>query len=254
MARLDASEGQDGPPQALAYRRRLLAGGSLPTRLSHRRRMDRALSILDGRSFARAADVGAADGWYLQELIRRGEVGEGLAIERDPDMIAGGAAVSATMPLTWARPDDPVVEAQRGTFDLVACLETLEHVDDPFALMADVVDLAAPGGTILISVPVEVGPSLLVKQTGRWMANRKGDYGYERYTWQELCQAGVFGRVGELSRVNLHSHKGFDYRRIAAALGSRVDIERTVYGPVHVLGPVMASTVYWVTRRPRDPT
>ena len=237
----------------LAYRQRLLAGGSLPTRLSHRRRMDRALSILDGRTFRRAADMGAADGWYLQALIRRGDVAEGLAIDDDPAMLAAGTTASGDLPLRWATPDDPALVDERGTFDLVACLETLEHVDDPIEVLDAVIDLAAPGGTVLISVPVEVGPSVVVKQSGRWLANRKGQYSYERYTWRELARAGLWWRIDGLARVNRHSHKGFDYRRIASALHDRVEIERTVFGPVHPLGPVMASTVYWVTRRRADP-
>jgi SAM-dependent methyltransferase len=234
---------------AQGYSRRLLSGGSLATRLSHRGRIATSLHVLDGRSFDRAADVGAADGWYLRGLIERGVVKSGVAIDADSAMLAAGEEVSKDAALTFCLPGSAELAAQRGTFDLVACLETLEHVDDAAEVLAVVVGLAKPGGTVLISVPVEVGPSVLVKQLGRWRANRKGTYGYQRYTWRELVVAAFLWRIGGLTRQNLHSHKGFDYRKMRTALGALATIEETVYSPSPRLGPVLASTVFWVATK-----
>src|SRR5271157_2592602 len=41
-----------------------------------------------------------------------------------------------------------------GTFANVVSLETIEHVDDPVALFAHLVSLAAPGGRLMASVPI----------------------------------------------------------------------------------------------------
>jgi len=42
-------------------------------------------------------------------------------------------------------------------FDTVVCLETLEHLDDMESGLAKLMELTAPGGTLLLSVPVHQG-------------------------------------------------------------------------------------------------
>jgi SAM-dependent methyltransferase len=235
----------------LSYTNRLLEGGSFLTRQSHRSRMDRALSLLDGRKFGTAADVGAADGWYLRALLDRGVVDEAVAIDTDGDALQRAVATGDVPSLTFARPDDPALASRYGTFDLVSCLETLEHVDDVSVVLDEVVELAKPGGTVLISVPVEVGPSVVLKQGGRWLANRRGGYGYERYTWHELWDAGARWDVDGLERQNVHSHKGFDFRAVRKLVDARIAVARTAFSPVRLLGPVLASTVYWLGTKRR---
>lgn len=233
-------------PDREGYSNRLLTGGSFLTRRSHRSRMDRSLRMLGGSKFATAADVGAADGWYLRTLVEQGVVGEGVAIDTDAEALQLAATRVATLPLSFLTPDDPTLQRRHGTFDLVACLETLEHAEDVSAVLDEVVNLARPAGTILISVPVEVGPSVVVKQAGRWLANRGGSYSYERYTWRELWAAGARWKVDGLERQNLHSHKGFDFRKVKKQVDERVAIVSTAFSPASFLGPVLASTVYWL--------
>jgi len=233
-------------PDDAGYSHRLLTGGSFLTRRSHRSRMDRSLRLIEDSRFDTAADVGAADGWYLKALLERDVVREGVAIDTDVEALRAAAAQSGPLPLSFVTPDDPSLGPRRGTFDLVTCLETLEHTADVSAVLDELVDLARPGGTVLISVPVEVGPSLVVKQAGRWLANRGRSYSYERYTWRELWDAGARWKLDALERQNLFSHKGFDFREIRKQVDERFAIARTAFSPVPFLGPVLASTVYWL--------
>jgi len=229
-----------------AYSHRLLAGGSFLTRRSHRSRMDCSLRMIEGTHFDIAADVGAADGWYLRTLLERGLVDEGVAIDTDTDALRAAAEQSGPLPLSFATPDDPTLGSRRGTFDLVTCLETLEHATNVSAVLDELVNLARPGGTILISAPVEVGPSVVVKQAGRWLANRGQSYSYERYTVRELWTAGARWKVDALERQNVYSHKGFDFRELRKLVHERVAIARVAFSPMSFLGPVLASTVYWL--------
>ena len=188
----------------------------------------------------------------LRTLLERGVVGEGVAIDTDTDTLRAAAEQSGPLPLSFATPDDPTLGSRRGTFDLVTCLETLEHAEDVSAVLDELVNLARPGGTILISVPVEVGPSVVVKQAGRWLANRGHSYSYERYT-AELWTAGARWKVDALERQNLYSHKGFDFRELRKLVDERVAIARTAFSPMSFLGPALASTVYWLgTARDTD--
>ena len=72
-------------------------------------------------------------------------------------------------------------------------MEVLEHVVDWEPELARS-RLLAPGGTLIVSVPVETGVPVVVKQTVRTIAGwRKiGHYpGTTSYSWSELA-AGVF--------------------------------------------------------------
>jgi SAM-dependent methyltransferase len=236
-----------------AYAERIFEGGSRLTRWSHRRRARAAGRILAGRRFERVVDVGGADGWYLRSLLGAGVAGRGTVLDIDPALLEQGRRRTAGDDRLEFVLNEPAALADRqGAFDLAVCMETLEHVPDPGASLDEVVSLVRPGGAVLVSVPVEVGPSLLGKQLGRWFADRRGGYGYERYRWPELLRAGLLWDLRGIDRVNLHSHKGFDYRSLRRVLGSRVALERTRWSPVQVLGPVLASTVSWLGRTPEQ--
>jgi SAM-dependent methyltransferase len=248
----DALAGLPGSGNATAaetYNDRLLTGGSFATRFSHRGRLSTATAVLNGRRFHRAADVGAADGTFLRSLLDRGSIEEGVGIDADPAMLTVGRDRSRGLPLRFLPPDDAELAASAGMFDLVVCMETLEHVGDPATVVQLVAGLAAPGATLLVSVPIELGPSLIGKQIGRWLANRRGAYGYESYRWSELARAGLLWKTEGMSRVNLHSHKGFDFRTVRRLLAAHASIEQTVYSPVRFLGPAVASTVFWIAKR-----
>jgi SAM-dependent methyltransferase len=47
----------------------------------------------------------------------------------------------------------PAVPFQRSTFDAVVCCETLEHLDEPAAVVHELHRITKPGGLILFSVP-----------------------------------------------------------------------------------------------------
>jgi 2-polyprenyl-3-methyl-5-hydroxy-6-metoxy-1,4-benzoquinol methylase len=232
-----------------AYAERIFEGGSRLTRWSHRRRGQTASRLLGNRRFEHAVDVGGADGWFLRSLLDAGLVAHGTVLDIDPALLDQGRAATGTDDrLDFVLNEAASVAALRGTFDLAVCMETLEHVPDPAASLDEVVSLLRPGGALLVTVPVEVGPALLGKQLGRWFANRRGTYGYERYAWPELLRAGVLWDARAVDRGNLHSHKGFDYRAVRRAVEDRVTIERTRWSPVQVVGPLLASTVSWLGR------
>lgn len=244
--------GSTGPlhDRSRPYSHRIFGGGWALTRWAHRGRLATALRLLEGQRFTRAADIGCADGWFLREMLTRRVIGSGVGIDTDPSMLEACQGLAQEYPsLSFVVSNPQTLEPLSGTFDLVACLETLEHVNDVNEVAGQIARLASPAGTVLVSVPIELGPSLIVKQAGRWMASRRGAYGYARYRARELVEAGLLGRLNGIQRIDRVSHKGFDYRRARESLARHVTIERTAYSPVHRLGPMLATTVYWVGRR-----
>jgi hypothetical protein len=95
----------------------------------------------------RVLDVGAGDGWFAHELA--GDLAPAAQITcwdvnyRSEDL---------------ATPTDARIvrtaDAPGGEFDLITVLDVLEHIDDAEGFLAgDVVPRAAPGATVVLSVP-----------------------------------------------------------------------------------------------------
>ena len=61
-----------------------------------------------------------------------------------------------------------------GAYDAVICMEVLEHIVDVESVLDRFVHLLAPSGKLLLSVPVETGLPLLIKQAVRRVAGWRG--------------------------------------------------------------------------------
>src|SRR5262249_29996966 len=95
--------------------------------------------------------------------------------------------------VTFVRTADLEADEAR-TFDVVTCMETLEHCVDRerVRVLDDLKRFVRPAGRVVISVPIEVGPALLGKQLFRALAAWRGhgDYRYrETYSPGELLAA-----------------------------------------------------------------
>lgn len=232
-----------------SYTARVFTGGSRLTRWAHGLRRTAVHRLLHGQQFRSVADFGCADGWLLRDLRSAGVASSGVGIDIEPAMVETARSRSASDDaLSFMLAAD--VGSHDLSFDLVCCLETLEHVDTVKDVVDQMLQVVSPGGHLLVSVPVEVGPALLVKQMGRWWANRLTDYGYERYTLGELLRASALWDTRGVSRINNFSHKGFDYRSVRTAIDARATLVRTAYSPVRWTGPFMAATVLWLFRVP----
>ena len=132
-----------------------------------RRRLEDTVRLAAMRPAARVLEVGCGDAVLLAAIVaalpgRAARVmGLDLArgrLTRARDRLAAHFACAAAEAL-------PV---RSDSFDLVVCAEVLEHLVDPAVALAELARVVAPGGRLLISVPV-VGWSRLIEArlTGR---------------------------------------------------------------------------------------
>lgn len=110
-------------------------------------------------------------------------------------------------------------------FNLCTCLETLEHTGDFRAALRTIVESCAPGGWILVSIPVEKRLPGLLKLLGRPLVRSRpyGDFFQHRSRWAYARDAAL-GRDIEHYRTPPQKgwgpHLGFDCDRFEEFLQS----------------------------------
>jgi SAM-dependent methyltransferase len=191
----------------------------------------------------------------LRRAYDRGIINAGYGIDSDPAMRESAAKTFAGIPgFRFLDPREIAEVIPPASCELAFCTETLEHVQDPAVVLDAICACCRPGARLVITVPIEVGPSLIGKQVGRYLAGLRRPYGYESYRLSELFSAGVLWNPRGFESSHLHddavvkAHKGFDFRDVEKQLRKRVAIERTVFSPLPLLGPLLNSTVMWQAR------
>ena len=98
---------------------------------------------------ARVLDVGCGDGWVLQELTGLGALGLGLEMSDEAVVRARARGVEAVR----ADVDGGKLPVDNGAFDVVLCLDVLEHLFAPERLLAEMRRVVAPSGRVVLAVP-----------------------------------------------------------------------------------------------------
>lgn len=155
-----------------------------------RRRIIRAeLDRLPLRPGARILDAGCGSGRTLEELSRYGEV---FGIELDPGAAemargrdCGEVRVGRLEELPW----------EDGYFDLITCLDVIEHTPDDRVTLRELRRVAQPGGFLLVTVPA---------YQGLWSMHDVANHHYRRYSRSRLsAAAGEAGwRVRRMTSFN----------------------------------------------------
>ena len=97
-------------------------------------------------------DVGCGGGLLAEGMARRGA--HVTAIDLAPEALAVARLHAIEVGVTVDYREVPVeslAESRPGSFDLVTCLEMLEHVPDPAAVVAALARLTKPGGHVVCS-------------------------------------------------------------------------------------------------------
>ena len=229
---------------------------------SHQRRFRTAIDLLRPFRGQRLLDYGCGDGTLIA-LLHQANVAPAIAVGADLDdrQVNDCRARLGGLPGTrFERIADLDCAEHRGAYDVVVCTEVLEHVVEVDAVLGTLHALVRDRGALIVSVPVETGLPLIVKQTVRRVAGWRGvgDYKWtSAYSWRELA-AGVFaGHEPHMVRpvydgaagIPFHDHKGFNWKVLARRIESRFAIDAVVSSPFATLGPALATQVWFVARR-----
>jgi len=101
---------------------------------------------------AKVVDVGCGGGLFSESLATRGA--DVLGIDASEEAVAAARAHLGVSGLDVAyrtTTAEALAASRPGRFDLVTCMELIEHVPDGAALVAACARLARPGGTVVFS-------------------------------------------------------------------------------------------------------
>jgi SAM-dependent methyltransferase len=229
---------------------------------SHQGRFDAGVYL--AREFAgkRVLDYGSGDGSFLAMLIN-GDAAPARAVgaELQANVVEDCRSRLGSASLRFVLLDELNAAEHQSSYDAVICMEVLEHVLDPDSLLQKFACLLSPSGQLLLSVPVETGLPLLVKQSVRRVAGWRGigDYpGTTGYSFGELARSvfakGTRQHIRRPIHTNpdgstFHDHKGFNWMVLQKQLQRGFEVERIVGSPLRWLTPHLASQVWFVARK-----
>ena len=184
-----------------------------------------------------------------------------LGADVEPDQVAACRERLGDLPGVGFAMTADLGEDHTGAWDVVTCMEVLEHCLEPERrrIIGELGRLCAPGGIVVVSVPIETGPSLLGKQFFRAVAGLRGlgDYAHrERYSPLEMLRglAGldvprvVYQGHGATGTFAYYGHKGFEWRDVQREIADRLVIERRTFSPLPWAGATLNSQAWFICR------
>src|SRR5690242_7177080 len=147
---------------------------------------------LEGKT---ALDVGCGAGLLAEPLARLGATVTGLDASAELISVARGHAEASGLEIDYRAGELNELE---GRFDLITCMEVIEHVADPAAFVGALGKRLAPGGLLIMSTPNATGWSkLLMITVGEGLGRiPKGTHEFEKFIAPErlkmlLADAGL---------------------------------------------------------------
>jgi SAM-dependent methyltransferase len=207
-----------------------------------RRRVIRAeLDRLTLPAGARVLDAGCGSGRTMVELADYGDQVSGIELNEDAAELArrrgvGEVQIGRLEELPW---DD-------ATFDLITCLDVIEHVPDDVAALVELRRVARPGAWLLVTVPA---------YQALWSRHDEANHHYRRYSRSALRAAArsagwQIERVSSFNSLLLGPAAAvrLAQRRMRSPNGSRSDLD---IGPAwlnDVLERPLALEASWLAR------
>lgn len=192
----------------------------------HRARLRRILAEVSAyRQASSIADIGCSNG-YITNLLNEVCPGDVCGFDYLPELVDSASA--AYPHIRFRRADLNRDVKWGGTFDLVCCFETLEHVGDLQKALDNILSALCRDGVLIVSVPVEVGFWGIAKYCAKML------YGYS-LDEIDAGRAEYFAALmtgGDVSRFRRRAytwgtHFGFDWRVLERRIAGGMHIEKS---------------------------
>ena len=173
----------------------------------------------------KAVDVGCGGGILSEALARGGAEVLGIDLSRAVLDVAELHAMESHTELAYrAIAAEDLAREQPGAFDLVTCMELLEHVPDPQATVAALAALVKPGGDIIVSTLNRKPAAFAVAIIGAEYIARILPRGTHEYL--KFIRPSELARWGRNAGLAIQDLSGIGYNPLTRAfrLSSNTDI------------------------------
>lgn len=213
-------------------------------RFAHTNRYQKAVEILDPKPGETLLDFGTGDGEMLAQLNAREPRARYTGYEPFDKIFELASAKTAAIGGTVTAVH--TLDALKGQqFDKISCLEVLEHLI-PYGqsmVLDHCWNLMSPGGMLLVSVPIEIGPVAVFKAAIRARAGHRSEASLKDTLY---CAIGRPEKVVRESGSYIFSHVGFDYRLIPGLLETAgFKVERIDFTPFPAFKGLLNSQVFF---------
>lgn len=189
-------------------------------------RLDWIDQLAGGLAGKRVLDVGCGGGILADSMARKGADVLGIDLASKALKVARLHALEAQTPRIEYREvsAEALAAEQPGGFDVVTCMEMLEHVPDPASIVAACQTLAKPGGLVFFSTINRNAKALLFAIVGaEYVLNMlpRGTHEYARF----LRPSELAGHC-RAAGLDLQATRGMTYNPITRryALGSDTSV------------------------------
>lgn len=163
-----------------------------------------------GLAGKRVLDVGCGGGLLAEGMARRGAFVTGIDLAPEALAVARLHAIESGVAVEYRQVAvETLAEAEPGNRDVVTCLEMLEHVPDPAAVVASLARLVRPGGHVVCSTINRNAKAFALAIVGAEYVMRLLPMGTHRYA--RLIRPSELSRWARAAGLELADLAGLEY-------------------------------------------
>jgi 2-polyprenyl-6-hydroxyphenyl methylase/3-demethylubiquinone-9 3-methyltransferase len=188
---------------------------------------------------ARVLDVGCGGGLLAEGLARRGAEVTGIDLSRALLTTAELHALESGVVVRYREISAEALAAEAaGAFDVVTCMEMLEHVPDPASVIDALARLVRPGGSVVVSTLNRTPKAFLLAIVGAEYVMRVLPRGTHEYA--KFIRPSELGRAARAAGLEVRDVTGLVMDPLTREFSLKADV--AVNYLVHLVrpGPVAA--------------
>lgn len=207
-------------------------------RFSHKRRFNQLCKLVSRYTCPgmNVLDFGCADGHLISLLSANSDNGcTYIGYDPYPD--------SESDPSVTIYDNFDDIKSTNTSFDVITCLEVLEHFNPNMQrkLIGQVKSILSPGGTLIISVPIESGLPGFFKGIIRKLTDKRLR---PKYTWNNLWRTLIAQPINQYRTGDGYlDHIGFYFKDLRKLLEDDFNIQSVTHSPFPFFGAAFNSQI-----------
>lgn len=217
-------------------------------KFSHQKRFDVAIKLIDLNSKESLLDFGTGDGYLLERLFHATQNQNLYGYDPLDFMFEELKQTITKNNLDAVTITDNLDTITNQTFDVVSCLEVLEHFSekDQRNRLLEIKNLVQNNGRIIVSVPLETGLSSLFKNSIRFFIGQNKEHA----TLKNIVKSFLGLKITRQEDGYIYTHIGFNHKNLEILIKNcGLKIINQKYSPFKYLYGFLNSQVYYILKK-----